>query len=108
MSSALRARAAVIAKIRAFFADRDVLEVDTNIVECGGERSTPFPFTAAFVLSAAAVSHLAIMQTSPEYPMNACAAGGVLSGSWLRCFAAAAAIRVHPEFSMLEWYRPGF
>jgi len=109
--SALRARAVVIAKIRAFFADRDVLEVDTPALSSAAVSDPHlFPFATAFMPDGGGESSCYYLQTSPEYPMKRLLAAG--SGSiWqlAKVFRnGESGSRHNPEFSMLEWYRPGF
>jgi lysyl-tRNA synthetase class 2 len=109
--SALRGRAAVIARIRAFFADRDVLEVDTPALSRAAVSDPHlFPFATAFVPDGGGAPSWHYLQTSPEYPMKRLLAAG--SGSiWqlAKVFRnGESGSRHNPEFSMLEWYRPGY
>ncbi|MFM7120851.1 MAG: EF-P lysine aminoacylase GenX, partial [Gammaproteobacteria bacterium] len=65
---ALRARAAMLAAIRAFFAERDVLEVQTGVL---GAATVTEP-----AVESIAVPELVFLQTSPEYPMKRLLAAG--------------------------------
>lgn len=109
--STLRSRADILKNIRAFFAERDVLEVETPLMQ---HASVTDPFIES--ISANYQSHLhalpdrCFLQTSPEYAMKRLLANH--SGSIFqicKAFRQAEHGRMHnPEFTMLEWYRVGF
>ena len=99
-------RAAVIASVRSFFEERGVLEVDTPIL---GARGAMEPTIASFSTSGPD-GRIRWLQTSPEYAMKRMLAAG--SGPIFqicRAFRAGeSGPRHNPEFTLLEWYRPGF
>ncbi|BBI92232.1 elongation factor P--(R)-beta-lysine ligase [Serratia symbiotica] len=104
-------RAAILAEIRRFFADRGVLEVETPTMSQATVTDIHlFPFQTRFVGPGAADSLTLYMMTSPEYHMKRLLAAG--SGSIYqlgRSFRNEEAGRYHnPEFTMLEWYRPHY
>jgi len=107
----LKKRAEILARIRTFFAARNVLEVETPLmtsaavsdpyidtIEC---RYHPLPEQQESVR---------YLQSSPEYAMKRLLASG--SGSIYQICKAfrngEAGRRHNPEFTMLEWYRVGF
>ena len=107
----LRKRAELFAYIRHFFQDKGVLEVDTPVMShCA--VSDPFidsievNYHEAVGLDSAPM----YLQTSPEYAMKRLLAGG--SGSiyqMSKVFRNGECGRRHnPEFTMLEWYQPGY
>lgn len=108
---ALGARAQLLAKIRHFFAERGVLEVETPILSAAAATA---PHLHSLVTSyqgpQAAEGQRLFLQTSPEYAMKRLLAAG--SGpiyQIARVFRNGETGRRHnPEFSLLEWYRPGF
>ncbi|GAA3907647.1 MULTISPECIES: elongation factor P--(R)-beta-lysine ligase [Gibbsiella] len=104
-------RAAILAEVRRFFADRGVLEVETPTMSQATVTDVQlFPFQTRFVGPGAAAGMTLYMMTSPEYHMKRLLAAG--SGPIYqlgRSFRNEEAGRYHnPEFTMLEWYRPHY
>lgn len=107
--AALQVRAKMYGQIRQFFAERQVLEVETPILSQAA-------VTDVHLASVQAQRHIAgkltanYLQTSPEFAMKRLLAGG--SGAIYqicKVFRDDEHGRKHnSEFSMLEWYRPDF
>lgn len=108
---AIRLRARLYAAIRAFFADRGVLEVETPVLSRAGNTD---PNIASFSLEFSGRTDGAPrtrwLRTSPEFAMKRLLATGVGDCYELgRVFRdGEAGGRHNPEFTMLEWYRIGW
>ncbi|MFN4161442.1 MAG: EF-P lysine aminoacylase EpmA [Stenotrophomonas sp.] len=111
MIAALRQRAALNALIRAFFAERDVLEVETPILSAAGNTEPNIDsFHTRFSGHVDAGSAQRWLRTSPEYPLKRLLAAGAGDCYELgRVFRnGEAGGRHNPEFTLLEWYRVGW
>ncbi len=107
----LQLRARLYALIRAFFADRQVLEVETPILSAAGNTDPNIAsFTTTFSGHVDAGSRQRWLRTSPEFPLKRLLAAGVGDCYELgRVFRdGEAGGRHNPEFTMLEWYRVGW
>lgn len=107
----LRQRAGILAKIRQFFAERDVLEVDTPAMSHATVTDVHLhTFQTEFVGPGYADGSKLYFMTSPEFHMKRLLAAG--SGCIYqinKAFRNEENGRYHnPEFTMLEWYRVGF
>jgi len=101
----LRARAAMLARIRDHFASGQVLEVDTPALSCAAVSD---PHLASVPARVAGIGEM-FLQTSPEYPMKRLLAAGVGDCYQVcRVFRDGEQGRHHnPEFTLIEWYRLG-
>ncbi len=106
----LRLRAALNALVRLFFAERDVLEVETPILsQAGNTDPNIHSFTTPFSGHVDAGTRTRWLRTSAEFPLKRLLAEGVGDCYELgRVFRnGEAGGRHNPEFTMLEWYRVG-
>lgn len=104
-------RAEIITKIRLFFAERGVIEVETPALSQAAVTDIHLAsFSTRFSRPNVAEAINLWLITSPEFFMKRLLAAG--SGpifQLCRCFRNEEAGRLHnPEFTMLEWYRPGY
>jgi elongation factor P--(R)-beta-lysine ligase len=106
-AATLARRAALLARARAFFAQRGVLEVDTPALVGAAVTDVHIHSARVELEPGAAALHLA---SSPEYAMKRLLAAG--SGDIYQLahvVRAGERSRLHnPEFTLLEWYRLGF
>jgi len=104
----LRHRARVLADVRAFFAARGVLEVETPALSAAAVSDPAIESVRARVTSLNPSRQY--LQTSPEFAMKRLLADG--SGDiyqMCRVFRDGELGRWHqPEFTLLEWYRLGW
>jgi lysyl-tRNA synthetase class 2 len=104
-------RAELLARIREFMARRAVLEVETPALShAGATDPNILSLTTAVHPPGGGDPVQVYLHTSPEFAMKRLLASG--SGpiyQIARVFRDQEAGRLHqPEFTMLEWYRPGF
>jgi elongation factor P--(R)-beta-lysine ligase len=101
----LRRRAELVERMRAFFRERGVLEVDTPVLQGGANLDhgvVPMRITVG--------NDVRFLPTSPEHPLKRLVAAGI-GDVWTLApaFRAGERGRRHaPEFRMLEWYRVGW
>lgn len=107
-------RCELIHKLRMFFYERDVIEVETPIMSSG---TVTDPFLDAFTTQYTYfpdtnlnTAKTLFLQTSPEFAMKRLLASGYKSIYQIcKAFRHEAYGTYHnPEFTLLEWYRIGF
>src|SRR5579863_4564129 len=115
---ALRARAALLTRARAFFAARGVLEVDTPLLVNAPVSDVHIHSATVQLVHGAPSPGVAqtqgctqfFLHTSPEYAMKRLLAAG--SGDIYQICHVVRGLeygRLHnPEFTLIEWYRVGF
>ena len=105
---ALRARGRLLEGVRSFFRERGVLEVETPVL--GNAAGTDPHLAPLRVWHGAAGGRMLSLQTSPEFAMKRLlAAHGVPIYQVTRAFRDDERGSLHnPEFTLLEWYRPGW
>ena len=111
LKASLQLRARLYAQIRAFFTERNVLEVETPILSAAGNTEPNIEsFITRFSGHVDAGARERWLRTSAEYPLKRLLAAGVGDCYELgRVFRNGEAGRRHnPEFTMLEWYRVGW
>ena len=98
----------MLAKIRSFFATRNVLEVETPTLSKAG--ATDFQIESITASSQALGKESLYLSSSPELPMKRLLAAGYGDIYQIsRAFRDKELGRWHqPEFSLLEWYRVGW
>ncbi|HSR63389.1 MAG TPA: EF-P lysine aminoacylase EpmA [Gammaproteobacteria bacterium] len=107
----LNARAKLLQTIREFMLQRDIMEVETPVLGNAGVNDPAIrSLVTRFSHPVDSRPHTLYLQTSPEYAMKRLLAAG--SGPVYqigRVFRDGELGRLHnPEFTLLEWYRPGF
>lgn len=107
----IKDRATLLQKIRQFFSDRSVLEVDTPALSHAAATDIHLhAFETSFVGPNFAKGQALYLMTSPEFHMKRLlAAGSGCIYQICKSFRNEESGRYHnPEFTMLEWYRVGF
>ncbi len=107
----LQQRARLLQNLRAFFAARDVLEVETPQLSAAATTDPQLrSLSTRYTGPGAPLGRALFLHTSPEFPMKRLLAAG--SGAIFqlcKVFRDGEAGRLHnPEFTLLEWYRPGY
>jgi lysyl-tRNA synthetase class 2 len=108
---ALRARATMLRRLRHFFAEREVLEVETPLLSASATTDPALESLQTHWIGSGRPSGQRLyLLTSPELPMKRLLAAG--SGPIYQVCKVfrdgERGHRHHPEFSLLEWYRPGW
>ena len=108
---AMQERAKLQQCIRAFFAERQVLEVETPLLARCGVTDVHLHNALTYLQGPGMPQPTAFyLQTSPEYAMKRLLAAG--SGPIFQLCKVVRddeiSRRHNPEFTLLEWYRPGF
>lgn len=103
----LVARARIAAALRAWFAARDFIEVETATLQVSPGNETHLHAFATDLIAPDGARHPLYLRTSPEF-----AAKKLLAAGETRIFDFARVFRNrergalhHPEFTLLEWYR---
>lgn len=106
----IRLRSTLLRKTRAFFAERGVLETETPILCSHGVTDPNIQTLKCRVHAPGIDQSLFYLQSSPEYAMKRLLAAG--SGpiyQICKAFRDSERGKKHnPEFTILEWYRPGW
>jgi len=105
---ALQQRAELLTRLRRYFAGQGVLEVETSLLSAAGN---PDPHIPSFTTAPGPDGEVSrYLNTSPEFAMKrllAAGTGPIYQGC--KAFRRGEQGKHHnPEFTLLEWYRPGF
>ena len=106
-------RAGLLREVRAFFAKRNVIEVETPLISQGTITDVhldAFSTRYDFLASSVSETRELYLQTSPEFAMKRLLASGYgCIYQICKAFRHEPYGRHHnPEFTMLEWYRIGY
>lgn len=106
----LFARAELLKSIRIFFEQRSVLEVETSVLSQAAGTDPNLDSISASYQDPQKKEKTLFLQTSPEFAMKRLLANG--SGAIFQiCKAfrnAEQGDKHNPEFTLLEWYQPGY
>lgn len=107
----IKKRAELLQQVRAFFHARGVMEVETPIMSAAANTDPQInSFATYYNGPLAQADGQVFLHTSPEFAMKRLLAAG--SGAiyqLCKVFRNSEAGRKHnPEFTMLEWYQPGY